>query len=253
MDTMTEPYESLIRSAAQRLKGHQRRLFQAEVTNVLCGGSARVAERRFGWGRECVQTGLHEAKSGVRCVENFAAKGGRPCEAKDPQLAADIRRIVEPHTQADPELKSARQYTNLSAREVRAALKSQKGYTEDQLPKERTMRDILNRMGYRLKRIQKAKPLKKTKDTDAIFDNVQAARKTYGTDPETLEISIDTKAKVSEGEYSRGGKMSDRWAGPHAKRVGPRPAGQNQVDPVRGVDVGHGGVDRDLHVESGDE
>jgi len=34
------------------------------------------------------------------------------------------------------------------------------------------MRDILNRMNYRLKRIQKGQPLKKTKDKDAIFVNV---------------------------------------------------------------------------------
>ena len=38
------------------------------------------------------------------------------------------------------------------------------------------MPDILNRLGYRLKRVQKGKPLKKTKDTDAIFANVRAAR-----------------------------------------------------------------------------
>jgi len=207
METSIQQYESLIRSAAQRLKGHQRRLFQAEVTNALCGGSPRVAERRFGWGRDSVQKGLHEADSGLRCVENFAAKGAVACEEKDPQLAADIRALVEPHTQADPELKSSRRYTNLSAKEVLQALKNQKGYSDELLPKERTMRDVLNRMGYRLKRIQKAKPLKKTKDTDAIFANVAAARERYGNDPEALEISIDTKAKVYEGDYSRGGKM----------------------------------------------
>jgi Rhodopirellula transposase DDE domain len=176
MDASTEQYEYLIRSAARHLKGHQRRLFQAEVANTLCGGSPRAAERRFGWGRDSVDLGLHEAHSGLRCVENFAAKGAPPSEEKDPQLAADIRAIVEPHTQADPELKSSRRYTNLSAQEVLQALKSQKGYRDDRLPKERTMRDILNRMGYHLKRIQKAKPLKKTKDTDAIFANVNAAR-----------------------------------------------------------------------------
>jgi hypothetical protein len=65
------------------------------------------------------------------------------------------------------------------------------------LPGERTIRDILNRMNYRLKRIQKGKPLKKTKDTDAIFDNVKAARLKYADASETLEISVDTKAKVS--------------------------------------------------------
>jgi len=40
----------------------------------------------------------------------------------------------------------------------------------------RTMRDILNRMNYRLKRIRKAKPLKKTPQTDAIFANVKAVK-----------------------------------------------------------------------------
>jgi len=221
MDTPSPQYDSLIRSAAQRLKGHQRRLFQAEVANTLCGGSPRAAERRFGWGRDCVETGLHEASSGLRCLENFAAKGAVPVEVKDPQLAADIRAVVEPHTQADPELKSPRRYTNLSAREVLEALQRQKGYTEDRRPKQRTMRDILNRMGYRLKRIQKAKPLKKTKQTDAVFANVRAARQEYGNDPEALESSIDTKAKVNQGDYSRGGKKPDRLRGEDARGVGP--------------------------------
>jgi hypothetical protein len=207
MDTSTEQYDSLIRSAARRLKGHHRRLFQAEVATQLCGGNARAAERRFGWGREAVATGLNEASAGVRCVENFPARAGRPSEVKDPQLAADIRAIVEPRTQADPELKSSRRYTNLSAAEVRQALKSRFGYADDRLPSERTMRDVLNRLGYRIKRIQKAKPLKKTKDTNPVFANVAAAREQYKGDPETLEISIDTKAKVNEGDYSRGGKM----------------------------------------------
>jgi hypothetical protein len=221
MDHPSPQYDRLICSAAQRLKGHQRRLFQAEVAHALCGGSPRAAERRFGWGRDCVEKGLHEADSGLRCVENFAAKGAVPCEVKDPQLAADIRAVVEPHTQADPELKSSRRYTNLSAKEVLEALKGQKGYTDDRLPKERTMRDILNRMGYRIKRIQKAKPLKKTEDTDAIFANVHAARQESGDDPEALEISIDTKAKVNEGDYSRGGKKQDRLRGEDARGVGP--------------------------------
>ena len=98
MDVSIQQYESLIRSAGRRLKGHQRRLFQAEVASRLCGGNPRAAERRFGWGREAVATGLHEARQGIRCVENFAARGSRPSEAKEPPLAADIRAIVEPHT-----------------------------------------------------------------------------------------------------------------------------------------------------------
>jgi hypothetical protein len=209
MDDSLERFDALIRSAARRLTGHQRRLFQAEVTTELCGGSPRLAERRFGWGRETVQTGLQELRSGLRCRENFAAKGRKRSEERDPRLAADIRAIVEPHSYADPELKSARRYSNLSAAEVREALIA-KGYPEDQLPSERTMRDILNRMNYRLKRIQKGKPLKKTEQTDAIFANVKRVREQVRDEPETVEISMDAKAKVALGDYSRGGKNPDR-------------------------------------------
>jgi hypothetical protein len=208
MDDSRERLDALICSGARRLTGYQRRLFQAEVALELCGGSPRLAERRFGWGRDTVEKGLHELRSGMRCRENFAAKGRKRSEEKDPQLAADIRTIVEPHSYADPELKSARRYSNLSAAEVRAALKT-RGYTEERLPSERTMRDILNRMNYRLKRIQKGKPLRKTKQTDAIFANIKAVRQQAQGDPATLEISMDTKAKVALGEYVRGGKNPD--------------------------------------------
>jgi hypothetical protein len=196
-------------------------LFQAEVATRLCEGNPRQAERRFGWGRDTVLKGLHEASQGIRCVEDFAARGRQPSEEKDPQLAADIRAIVEPHAHADPELKSQRRYSNLSAKEVLLALKGQKGYADERLPSERAMRDILNRMNYRVKRIQKAKPLKKTEQTDAIFANVVAVRQEMKNDPGTLEISVDTKAKVSEGDYSRGGKNPDRLGGAGAEGLGP--------------------------------
>jgi hypothetical protein len=209
MDESIECLEALIRSGARRLTGFQRRAFQAEVATQLCGGNARQAERRFGWGRETVEKGLHERQTGLRCLEDFVARGRRRVEDKDPRLAADIRRIVEPHTYADPGLKSSRRYTNLSAAEVRTALIA-RGYPEADLPAERTMRAILNRMNYRLKRIRKGKPLKKTEETDTIFANVVAVREGARDDPETLEISMDTEAKVALGEYVRGGKNPDR-------------------------------------------
>jgi hypothetical protein len=213
MDDTQDPYDELLRLGAKRLTGHQRRLFQAQVCLTLCDGHPRVAERRFGWGRHTVAKGLHEYQSGVRCLENFPARGALRSEAKDPHLAADIRAIVEPQTYADPELRSARRYSNLSAAEVLTALATTKGYRPDDLPSERTMRDILNRLGYRLKRVQKGKPLKKTKETDAIFANVAAVRQEVRDDPGALEISIDTKAKVAVGGYVRGGKKPDRRGG----------------------------------------
>ena len=220
MEGSSNCMDALLQRGARRLTGLERRLFMAEVTLELCGGSARRAERRFQWGRDTVTKGLHELQQGIHCLDNFAARGRPRLEDKDPQLACDIRELVEPHTQADRELKSERRYANLSAEETLELLQTKKGYAQEALPSARTMRDILNRLGYRLKRIQKGKPLKKTKDTDAIFANVQAVREEIKNDPATLGLSMDTKAKVAEGDYARGGKNPDGFPRPDGTGLG---------------------------------
>jgi len=118
-------------------------------------------------------------------------------------------------------------------------------YAKEKLPSERTLRDILNRMSYRLKRIQKGKPLKKTKDTDAIFDNVRVVR-AEPKGPDTLEISVDTKATVNEGDYARGGKNPDRFGRPSGPGLGSRPAGEAEMDALGHLDGGDGSVDDPL-------
>jgi Rhodopirellula transposase DDE domain len=40
------------------------------------------------------------------------------------------------------------------------------------LPSPSTMAEVLNHLGFRLRRVVKAKPQKKIKETDAIFDNI---------------------------------------------------------------------------------
>jgi hypothetical protein len=86
MEGSPERYDALLRAGARRLTGFQRRLFLAEVALELCEGRARKAERRFGWGRETVEKGLHELQHGMRCLEDFAARGRQRSEQKDPQL-----------------------------------------------------------------------------------------------------------------------------------------------------------------------
>ena len=199
MEGSVECFEALLQQGAKRLKGHERRLFMAEVSLELCGGNSRKTERRFGWGRETVDKGLHELRQGVRCLENFSARGRPRLEVKTPQLAEDIRAIVEPHTQADPELKSSRRYSNLSAANVLEALRTKKGYAQENLPGKRTMRDMLNRMNYRLKRIRKGKPLKKTPTTNPIFANVKAVKAEI-KGPDTLEISMDAVGHLDDGD-----------------------------------------------------
>src|SRR5512137_1686825 len=68
---LTESVRDVIRSAARRLTGFRRRQFQAEMAIKYCRGNPRRAERVFGWGRDAVNTGLNELRSGIRCVEDY--------------------------------------------------------------------------------------------------------------------------------------------------------------------------------------
>jgi len=201
-----ELYVQLIRSAARRLPGPKRRSFVAEVTQTFCDDNPRQSERLFGWGRETVALGIHERDSGIRCQESFCQRGRKRTEDKHPELVQHIRELVEPHAQADPKLKNTFAYTRLSAKALRQALIDQKSYPSEDLPSERTLQQLLNRLGYRLRRIQKTKPLQKIPETDAIFANVRKVHEAAANDPETLEISVDTKAKVAFGAYSRDGE-----------------------------------------------
>jgi hypothetical protein len=145
-----ECYVQLIRSAAQRLTGHERRSFVAEVTQLLCDDNPRQSERQFGWGRQTVALGIHERDSGIRCQESFGQRGRKRTEDNNPELIQHIRELVEPRAQADPKLKNTFAYTRLTAKALRQALIAQKGYRSKDLPSARTLQDILNRLGYRL-------------------------------------------------------------------------------------------------------
>jgi hypothetical protein len=166
----------------------------------------------FGWGRSTVELGLKELETGYTCYVEIHERGDKRTEEKLPKLEQDIKAIVEPHGQVDPKFKTSLLYTRITAKAVRRALVEFKGYTNKELPTERTIMNILNRLGYTLKQVLKTKPLKKIKETDAIFKNVHEINKLADEDPETLRISIDSKAKVAVGKFSRGGKSRGKEA-----------------------------------------
>jgi hypothetical protein len=115
---------------------------------------------------------------------------------------------LEPHSQADPSLKSERLYTRISAAEVRRQLIKQKGYCHEELPTAEVIRQRLNEMNYRLRRVVKAKPQKRIPETDGIFEQVNQINQQADEDETTLRISIDAKTAVKVGDYDRGGKKS---------------------------------------------
>lgn len=150
-----------IKSAAMKLTGFARRQFQAEVANTYCNGNPRVTETRFGWGRANVATGLNELRTGIRCLENFASRGRHRIEEDQPELAAEIHALVEPLSQADPKFQTPLAFTRITAKAVRAQLLTNAKGTSRNTPSERTVLNLLNRLGYRLRRVRKTQPQKK--------------------------------------------------------------------------------------------
>ena len=82
-------------------------------------------------------------------------------EDKLPNLLKDIRSIVDTEVQTDPTFKTTQLFTRVTSKEVRNRLISQKGYSDEELPTEETIRNRLNELGYSLKKVTKVKPKKK--------------------------------------------------------------------------------------------
>lgn len=205
-EALTPAVVATIQDAARKLTGAKRRAFQAQVAIDYLEGSARAAERVFGWGRHTVALGLEELRTGIVCADNFSARGNKKTEVKYPKLEQDIRALAEPQSQQDPKFQSPFLYTRITAGAMRQALIDQKGWTDAELPHVNTIGEILNRLGFKLRSVLKAKPLKKVRETDAIFANVQRENEASDARADSLRISIDTKAKLDLGEFSRGGQ-----------------------------------------------
>ena len=160
---LTESVRDTIQSAERKLTGFQRRQFQAEMAIKYCRSNPRRAERVFGWGRDAVNTGLNELRTGIRFVENYSTRGRRKSEEKIPELVQDIHALVEPKSQADPKFQTPLAYTRVTAKVVHERLVANTAGDGRDVPAERTVHDILNRLGYRLRRVQKTKPQKKSR------------------------------------------------------------------------------------------
>ena len=120
-----------------------------------------MTETLFGFGRKAVELGMNEKRTGLICFGNYEPCGKKKAEETFPKLETDILSLVDPESQADPQLQNTFAYTRITAKSVRQKLVDEKGWQESQLPKERTISNILNRLGYRLRKVQKTKPEKK--------------------------------------------------------------------------------------------
>ncbi len=159
---LTDSLKSLFMETAKSLKGSARRLFMARTVKELGAGGQRRAERALEWGRMTIRKGTHELESGFTCLDAFSARGRKRVEVHLPHLLSDIKAIVDSQSQADPQFRTTRLYTRLTAAEVRQQLIAHKGYPDDALPTVPTITTKLNALGYYPKKVAKSQPQKKS-------------------------------------------------------------------------------------------
>jgi hypothetical protein len=150
----------LISRLVDQVPWSARRRAMADVVQVLLAGKVRVGEEVFGWGRFTIELGMNELRTGIVCVNDLSVRCKPKTEEKHPKMMEDIRTIMDPECQADPQLRTTLAYTNKTASSVRAAL-LEMGWPESQIPHQRTISNILNRHSYRLRTVAKTRVQKK--------------------------------------------------------------------------------------------
>lgn len=157
---LTEEVKALLLNTTKDLSGSARRRFMARTVKALGKGGQRLAERELGWNRGTIRKGMHEVERGIACVDGFVLRGRKRSEDHLPNLLHDITAIVDGQSQTDPQFRTTRLYTRLTAAEVRRQLISQKGYTDEQLPTAETIATKLNELGYYPQTVAKSQPQK---------------------------------------------------------------------------------------------
>lgn len=148
--------------AEKNLSGPCRRLFMAHVVEAMGAGGQRLAEEKLGWNRETIRKGTSELHSGKIDIDHRRFNGPKPSiDARLPQLRQDIKELVEPHIQQDPSFTSTRLYCTTSVADVVRMLIDVKGYRDEELPSNESIRRILNDMDYTLRKVRKCVPKKR--------------------------------------------------------------------------------------------
>ena len=202
---ITPEMKCFFNKTRDQMKGTDRRQFMAHVVLLMGKGGQRKAEEELGWNRDTIRKGMKELTTGIVCIDNFSGRGRKRAEEKLPSLLDDIKNIVEPVCQTDPTFHSTQLYSPITAKEVSNRLIKFKGYSEDEIPSVTTINRKMNQLGYCLKKVAKCEPKKKIPEVNQIFEHVHNINKIADSTPGVVRLSMDEKAAIKVGAFSRGG------------------------------------------------
>src|SRR5882672_6667342 len=160
---LTDSLKTRLIATAKSLKGSARRVFMARTVKELGPGGQQRAARELRWGRMTMRKGMHELDRGVICIDAFARRGRKRAEEHLPNLLTAMQAIVDSQSQADPQLRTTRLYTRLTAAEVRRPWIVQQGSPDAALPTAETLGTQLNDRGDYPQKVAKSQPPKNSR------------------------------------------------------------------------------------------
>ena len=201
------------------LDERMRRLVAAAESEALGYGGVSAVARATGVSRRAITEGMKELKRRKRASQLPQAQarirrkgaGRKRTMDKDPTLLADLDRLVDPVTRADPE--SPLRWTCKSVRRLAEELQ-QEGHAVSY----QTVAELLHALDYSLQANQKTLEGSQHADRDAQFEYINRKAQRYLKQGEPV-ISVDTKKKELVGDFKNAGREWQLKGQPEAVRV----------------------------------
>lgn len=168
-------------------------------------GCISALSKMFCLSRQTIRKAIKLSRGEILYQPLVETRGRKKLTQIFPDLKQDIENIISTYLSIKPELKDETLYVKLSIREIKKRLIETKKYDEKSFSNS-YLNNLVNEIGYNLKKVKKTKPLKKIDETDDIFDNVHKKKEEAMTNEKAVLISLDTKDKVLLGPFSRNGK-----------------------------------------------
>jgi transposase len=194
---LSEKYKTILSFLSER----QRRIYLAvEAVHFGHGGVTKVS-RLSGVSRVSITKGKSELKENIRVpIEKSRRKGGGRKKATDkyPEIKAELKNILEPHTRGEPE--SPLLWTSKSLRKISSELKA-KGYDVSY----RVVGEILKSEGFSLQANKKTDEGGNHPDRNDQFQRIHQKVVDFQKSGDPV-ISVDAKKKELIGNFKNPGE-----------------------------------------------
>ena len=181
-----------------------RRVWAATEASELGRGGVSVVARATGLSRTTIYQGLAELRGDgpprATTADRVRAPGGgrKSLTERDPQLMAELERLVEPTTRGDPE--SPLRWTCKSTRQLAEALRAH-GHPVGR----QRVSELLGQLGYSLQANRKTREGGTHPDRDRQFEHINAEVTEQQGRGQPV-ISVDTKKKELVGDFKNAGR-----------------------------------------------